>query len=1402
MNSIATIRLIGDVNGTLDLSQETIVPITFSVAEIRDLSKRKGTFSKSIELPGTKNNNVLLNHYFDANIEAGSFDINKLQYCVVEQNGVAIIENALLQLVSINKSQTNNNYEDNVTYTVLIKDVTSDFFSTINNKYLSDLSGFTEFNHLYTADNVIDSFTHTIDNGYKYVMPFNPEAAETASFDLQEFKPAIYARLIWDKIFQQNGYSYSWETINDNDIRFDKLLIPYVGDTLIPTKESLVNNRIEVTGTTTNTRTSIGQKCGIDYYTNEIVGGTNFPNVAPNITGIIYDAFSAYSITDKYYTVLGDSSNRVTLDLVVDFEYEINHEGLGATRTVQITNDSGCFDDGGNYFDIFPVLNIGTITSVNANPSFIFFENVYDSIPFEGARVNDGTVFNGGTTLLTTGATTLSTTVYDLDGASKLALGLKLNVNTELNSEDNGGMGRVLYNGGRYSLTITKINYRIQPKLTTNYVYGTLLDVNDFLPQKVKQSDYVKSICTMFNLYAELDKNTENKINFYKRDNYYDSGVAKDWTGKLAKDKEQELKFLPDLTNKKLILTYKEDNDFANKKYKSLTNEVYGQIEYTFDNEYVKEITKQELIFSPSPMINTNFGAITPMWNGASPKINIRILYDGGAYLTLSPYSIYNYNYGPNNFNIISGTTYPHIAHWDKPRNATYDLNFGVCDYYFRSDDFGVLTNNNLFNMHWRRTLNQINEGKLLTAYFYLTEYDIQRLRLNDKIRIDNSWWNINKISDYDANSNSLTKVELISIDDRLEIPYIENIPTLVDRASGLFEAARELAQDRNNSLNTNLSLNSNQVFGTYNYIGPNVGNSTVVGNNNFITDNAYIFGDNNSVSNTSFIFGSNNITPNEITNTIILGYGITADTSNTAYFQNLVVPSGGTINGEQVPSQISLTDTYLTGGTYSAGTLTLTDNTGGTVTVTGVTSSAVFTGSVQTTGALIKWDNLYIYNTYNSPTSLPLSADTTGAYIGVRQKIYHKSTVDLVVPLDWVYMGGNYQPYALNIIWVEYVSPTRIEYWIEPVREIPCGSIDMSFSVYNQGFDNSCFKVKSYIRDSVIVSGNFTKFNDVPLSTTLIRLNEKGMFDRSFNTTVNDIVWDIAVQTDNKIIIGGSFTDVNGTGINRIARLLQDGSLDSSFSIGTAANNSVLAIDVQSDGKIICGGSFTTFNGTTANIVRLNSDGSIDTSFTPPTQFASGIAQIINKIKIQSDGKILVGGNLSYAEELVRLNTNGSLDTTFQTNIGIGFNSEILTLDFQSDGKIICGGKFTDVNTYNYNRICRLNTDGSVDLTFASGGANGEFNDWVRDLKVEIDDSIYCGGDFTTWNANTTFYRFTKLTKDGEYDITFGGGDGNGFDDNVLTIDLDSKGRLLAGGTFTDYVINRIGMRKLVRLI
>ena len=82
-----------------------------------------------------------------------------------------------------------------------------------------------------------------------------------------------------------------------------------------------------------------------------------------------------------------------------------------------------------------------------------------------------------------------------------------------------------------------------------------------------------------------------------------------------------------------------------------------------------------------------------------------------------------------------------------------------------------------------------------------------------------------------------------------------------------------------------------------------------------------------------------------------------------------------------------------------------------------------------------------------------------------------------------------------------------------------------------------------------------------------------------------NGNVWSVAAQTDGKVVVGGSFTAVNGVTSNRIARLNADGTVDAAFSanLGTGPDNDVLSVAVQTDGKIVLGGWFTAVNRTSS---------------------------------------------------------------------------------------------------------------------------------------------------------------------------------------------------------------------------
>ncbi|MCU0436400.1 MAG: putative Ig domain-containing protein [Raineya sp.] len=355
-------------------------------------------------------------------------------------------------------------------------------------------------------------------------------------------------------------------------------------------------------------------------------------------------------------------------------------------------------------------------------------------------------------------------------------------------------------------------------------------------------------------------------------------------------------------------------------------------------------------------------------------------------------------------------------------------------------------------------------------------------------------------------------------------------------------------------------------------------------------------------------------------------------------------------------------------------------------------------------------------------------------------------------------------------------------------------GTLDNTFNI-GTGFNqySACLALQS--DGKILVGGEFTSYNGTS-SNRIVRLNPDGTFDNTFSIGVgfSNYVGAITLQSDGKILVGGSFMSYNGTSANRIARLNTDGSLDNTLSVGVGFDVSVFNIKVQSDGKILAGGIFTSFNNNPASIlVRLNTNGSWDSSLNT----ASGVSQTVSQVKVQSDGKILVSGGFRLfgnqaRKFIMRLNVDGTLDNTFNT-VGTGLDNSFYRFLIQSDGKIIGVGGFTSYNGSSVNRIARLNSDGTLDNTFNVGTG---FNQFVRDIALQSDGKIVVIGNFTEYNGTAVNY-IARLNANGTLDNTFN--IGTGFDNQVDAVTIQSDGKILAGGPFTSY--NGTARELIVRL-
>jgi uncharacterized delta-60 repeat protein len=385
------------------------------------------------------------------------------------------------------------------------------------------------------------------------------------------------------------------------------------------------------------------------------------------------------------------------------------------------------------------------------------------------------------------------------------------------------------------------------------------------------------------------------------------------------------------------------------------------------------------------------------------------------------------------------------------------------------------------------------------------------------------------------------------------------------------------------------------------------------------------------------------------------------------------------------------------------------------------------------------------------------------------------------------------------NFITFNGVTVNRI------VRLNSDGTRDTAFTTNNgTGLNAGVESIAIQSDGKIVIGGSFTSFNVITVNR-IARLNADGTRDTTFTTNTgtgfNGIPSAIVIQSDGKIVVGGDFTIFNGVTVNFIVRLNSDGTRDTGVAIGTAFNSSVYSTVIQSDGKIIVGGNFATFNGATVNrIVRLNSDGTIDTAFT--TNTGTGFVSVVFSIAIQADNKIIIGGdfatfNGTTVNRIVRLNADGTRDTTFTTNTGTAFNSFVRSIAIQSDGKIICGGLFTTFNGATVNRIVRLNTDGTIDTTFTTNTGTA-FNDEVVAIAIQSDGNIVVGGLFTDFNG-TTVNRIVRLVSDGTRETALTTNAGTAFNGSVNSIAIQEDGQIVVGGSFSTF--NGVTVNRIVRL-
>jgi uncharacterized delta-60 repeat protein len=369
---------------------------------------------------------------------------------------------------------------------------------------------------------------------------------------------------------------------------------------------------------------------------------------------------------------------------------------------------------------------------------------------------------------------------------------------------------------------------------------------------------------------------------------------------------------------------------------------------------------------------------------------------------------------------------------------------------------------------------------------------------------------------------------------------------------------------------------------------------------------------------------------------------------------------------------------------------------------------------------------------------------------------------------------------------------------------------------------------------DKVVIGGAFTETSGY-VSNNIARLYTNGSFDTSFNAHKGSsgTILTSAVLKNGKTLIGGRFDFYNNSSAHNFARLNKNGQLDGTFQNGNGTNGKVYTIAVQSNNKILIGGDFTSYDGHTChNIARLNPDGSFDQGFASVTP-----DDVVRKIKLDNAGKITVAGDFKSingvpSPGISRLLTNGTVDNTFQLTINdfytpavydfaflpsgklyvaLNFKAryyrpvravllrlfnngnidstftapeflEIYTIALKSTNKPVIGGYEQAWIGYN-GFVAQLKNDGALDSAFQYSTLKSYLNGPVRTITALNNDKLIVAGDFSK-NITSNLDHIALLNKNGSIDNNFIGTANGG----IYTASVAANEQLFIGGSFSQY--------------
>jgi hypothetical protein len=748
-----------------DINEQISVQLTLAIDDINKYGSRDTSFSKTIVLPGTNANNAIFgniaelgssNPYTQGSPNIGvNFNVAQISRAELRLNGLLICK-GVFRLTGIVRNKSLVEYEGSIFGEL------GGFIANIGNKKLEDLD-FSEYDHEYNTTNIKDSWDSLTTKAFSIV---NFDSATKEIFINRENLYQLYeGQSITVANSGSNNGTYTIQSVSITKSQFG------VYSTTIKVIESLVNELFAV---------------GVEISYSSLGSGYYYPLIdyGTYSTGKVnYDiktfrpALFVKEYLDKMFAAAGYTyeSEFLNSELFRKLIIPSNGKDLKSKGSVILDGNIVFSDD---FYDPTQPSVIQLFDNYKAN------NFTYNAGQFTYTQPD---TFNAYARLEFFGFTDAYRVLFEIF-KNNVRVGHKLLIwdrGTASNPNEFNEAFDCVFQLGQNDVIDVRV-YAFRPSVTPLVFYsanltieaevpvnilvneGDSFSLNDAIPRNIQQKDFFGWILRMFNLYVTEDKFTDKKLLIEPYKDYYDLTTWIDWTYKIAQDKAWQIKPMGMLNGRFFEYKFKEDNDFYNEGYKKKYNQSYGDRLEDTGFQFAKDKQTIEIGFSPTVLVKyEGVDKVVPAIYKKSGDTEDRM--DSNIRILLAKKIT-----GVTAWDILDGsnptplendlTVYGYAGHFDDPADPTVDINFGAAsEIYFSPNSY---TSNNLFNVYWSGYIGEIadKDSKLLTCYVYLNELDLANLDFAKPVFIDGVLWRINKVIDYDATNNELTKVELLKI--------------------------------------------------------------------------------------------------------------------------------------------------------------------------------------------------------------------------------------------------------------------------------------------------------------------------------------------------------------------------------------------------------------------------------------------------------------------------------------------------------------------------------------------------------------------------------------------------------------------------------------------------------------